>query len=121
MRYRTAGDGERGAGTVLVLGVCAVALGLLGVLMLVGQAAAAQARASTGADLAALTAADTARGLRSGDPCAAAATVATANRVRMTGCRIGTERGGTAEIIVSAPMPYPWPAATARARAGAPP
>ncbi|MEH0108547.1 Rv3654c family TadE-like protein [Tersicoccus sp. MR15.9] len=112
---------ERGAGTVLVVGLCAVALALLGVLVLLGQAAAAQARAATGADLAALAAADIARGLRAGDPCAAAGSIAAANRVRVAGCRITDERGGTAEIVVTAPMPYPWPAATGRARAGAPP
>lgn len=104
-----------------MVGVCAVALGLVGLLLLLGQAATAQARAATGADLAALAAADTARGLRSGYPCDVAGAVAAANRVRMTGCRLFTDRGGIAEIAVTAPMPYPWPPATGRARAGAPP
>ncbi|WP_159440540.1 Rv3654c family TadE-like protein [Tersicoccus phoenicis] len=118
---REVGDTDRGAVTVLVVGLCGVVLALIGALLLLGQAAAAQARATTGADLTALAAADTARGLRDGEPCRVAGAIAVANRVRMEVCRITAERGGTAQIVVTAPMPYPWPAATGRARAGAPP
>ncbi|GGC81013.1 hypothetical protein GCM10011512_04720 [Tersicoccus solisilvae] len=120
-RLAVAAGGDRGAGTVLVVGLCALALGLLGVLLLVAQAAAASARAATGADLAALAAADTARGLRPGDPCGVAGAVAAANRVRVITCRIGADRGGTADVVVTSALPYPWPPATGRARAGAPP
>ena len=87
------GDRDRGSGTVhaltftMVLGVL-----LVGVLLL-AQAGIATHRAGKAADLAALAAADTARGLVAGEPCAAAERVARDNGARLEQCElVGPER-----------------------------
>lgn len=80
------GDGERGAGSMLMLGVLAsvvlltvVTVPLLG-LLAVGQGV------QNAADAAALAAADTASGAVSGFPCAAAAQTAVVNGAAVTAC-----------------------------------
>lgn len=60
---------------------------LLAVLML-AQAGVAAHRAGKAADLAALAAADTARGLVAGDPCGTAARVARDNGAELVVCRL---------------------------------
>lgn len=111
--------GDRGAGTVLVLAVCAglVALGAgLGVL---GQAAVARHRAEAAADLAALAAADVLLGRAAGDACARAEGTAAANRATLASCEVGS--GSTVAVVVrvrpagAAALLGP---ATGRARAG---
>ncbi|CAN5242963.1 hypothetical protein BH09ACT5_BH09ACT5_12220 [soil metagenome] len=85
---RRALGGDRGAGTVLVLGL---GLGTVAVLMLVLPlyAALATRHAVVGAaDAAALAAADTASGLVPGHPCDSAARVAAANGAHLAGCRV---------------------------------
>ncbi len=78
----TAGAGrDRGAGSVLVLGLLAAGLVLAAGVAVLGQAAVAATRAGAAADLAALAGADAALGRTSGStggPCAAAARVAAA-------------------------------------------
>ena len=113
-----AGDPERGAGTVLVLGIAAVVL-LLG-LALAGLGAAQQARgtAQAAADLGALAAATA---LRHGfDPCAAGGEAVTRNGGVLVECR--TEEGGIVEVTASrasAGLPgWAGRGALARARAG---
>ncbi|HSN35153.1 MAG TPA: Rv3654c family TadE-like protein [Arthrobacter sp.] len=110
---------ERGAGTVLALG-----LGLLVVLAavlvaLLAQSAAMASRAAAAADLAALAAADVARGLAPGEPCAVAADVARRNRARVISCAEGA--GSTVQIRTELEVRTPLGAATGLARAGPPP
>ncbi|WP_069386059.1 Rv3654c family TadE-like protein [Cellulosimicrobium cellulans] len=112
-------DGERGAGSVLVLGIVA---GLVVVLVALGSLAQAQAlrgRAQAGADLAALAAASA---LRDGwDACGRAHETAARNDVRVTGCaeagegsvRVDVTAGPVVEVLDVA-----LGEATAAARAG---
>lgn len=77
---------ERGAGTVLVIGVVLMlaALGLVGVV--IGGYSTAQHATSGAADLVALSAAAAYRD--GGDACAAAAAIAADNTVEVTGCTV---------------------------------
>lgn len=92
---------ERGSGTVLAIGLVTVLL-LLAVFMtgLMGVMQAKQGAAKA-ADLAALIAADTARGLREGDPCQVAAQVAEDNGATLVGCAAPAGRSGTIDVRVS--------------------
>jgi secretion/DNA translocation related TadE-like protein len=79
---------ERGAGSVLVVGVLAA---LLMLVMLAAPLAAAhldRRRAAGAADAAALAAADTLIGIVPGDACANAAMTAAANGATLTGCTV---------------------------------
>lgn len=110
---------ERGAGTVLALG-----LGLLAVLAavlvtLLAQSAALATRAAGAADLAALAAADAARGITPGEPCAVAAEVARRNQARILSCAEGA--GSTVQVRTELGVRTPVGAATGLARAGPPP
>jgi len=89
--------GERGAGTVVALGV---GLGVMAVLLLVMPLAAAlSARhaVTAAADAAALAAADTASGLVPGHPCDAALRVAAANGTSLRSCILD---GPVATVVV---------------------
>lgn len=112
-------SGERGSGTVLVLGLSAVVLVLLSVVLLLGSVVTARHRASVSADLAALAGADVVLGRAGGDPCGRAAEVARAHDSLLERCVVGTDdsvavavstrpRGGAAVLGT----------ATAHARAG---
>lgn len=114
-------DEERGAGTVLMGALALLTLVLVAAAALLLQAASAASKAATAADLAALAAADTARGLSSGDPCAAAATVADQHGAVVADCEIGATGPGTAVIRVSVDVPGVLPDAVGAARAGPPP
>ncbi|MDZ4351201.1 MAG: Rv3654c family TadE-like protein [Arthrobacter sp.] len=110
---------ERGAGTVLALG-----LGLLVVLAavliaLLAQSAAMASRAAAAADLAALAAADAARGIAPGEPCAVAVDVAHRNGARVISCAEGA--GHTVQVRTELAVRTPMGAATGLARAGPPP
>ncbi|WKR20372.1 Rv3654c family TadE-like protein [Actinomyces israelii] len=89
---RVAAAGERGAGTVLVVGVIAVLLAAaLGVSGLI-QAQAAAGRARTAADLAALGGATALSSvLAPGDPCEVAGRVARANGAEVRACTVVEE------------------------------
>ncbi|MET4137285.1 Rv3654c family TadE-like protein [Pseudarthrobacter sp. PvP090] len=111
--------GERGAGTVLVLG-----LGLLVVLAavliaLLAQSAAMASRAAAAADLAALAAADVARGIAPGVPCAVAMDVAHRNGASVLSCAEGA--GYAVQVRTELAVRTPLGAATGLARAGPPP
>lgn len=82
----SAGLRDRGAGSVLAVGVCAVMVVGALVVGALGQAVVARHAVSSAADLAALAAADR---LAAGhvDGCAVAARVVTAHGSRLTGCR----------------------------------
>lgn len=92
---------DRGAGTVLVVAVVAVALVLLsGAALLVG-AERGRATAQSAADLAALAAAARLAhpGGGAGSACAVAREVATRNGVRLTGCR--TRPDGVVDVTTT--------------------
>ncbi len=121
---------DRGAGTVMSIGICLALLGAAVAGLLMVQASVAAVRAATAADLAALAGADALRGLEPlsgeagtgagmGDGCAAARKTAARNEARLTSCTADRERGTvTVEAEVRTPaLPAP---ATARARAGPP-
>lgn len=84
MTESTGADPERGAGTVLVLGVVAAVLVLVLGLAALAQAQAARGRAQAGADLAALAAASAARD--GWDACIRAHEVAARNDAVVTAC-----------------------------------
>ncbi|GED09973.1 Rv3654c family TadE-like protein [Cellulosimicrobium cellulans] len=90
-------DAERGAGTVLVLGVVAAVLVLALGLAALAHAQAARGAAQTGADLAALAAAAAARD--GWDPCGRAREVAARNAVSVTAC--GEQDGGVVRVDVA--------------------
>lgn len=103
---------DRGVASVWAVGLVALLLAGFGVVLLLGQLAGLRQRVATGADLAALAAAD--RALRGADAaCAAAGRVAAAHRVRVVRCDMA---GEIADLSVAGEMgPY---AVTVRARAG---
>ena len=100
-----------GLGLLLVAGCGAVAL--------LGQALGASSRAASAADLAALAAADTERGLRPGDACSAASEVAALNDAAVTSCEIEVP-GSTVRVVVTVEGGPLWGSVPGRARAGPP-
>lgn len=102
-----------GAALALVLITLTLAL------LIMVQAALAAGRAGSGADLAALAAADAARGLTTGRPCDVAAAVAAENDVRLETCQV-VGGGVIVDVATSVPLPPPWGEATGRSRAGPP-
>ncbi|TLP71824.1 Rv3654c family TadE-like protein [Nesterenkonia sphaerica] len=82
---------ERGSGTIVALGVIASLMVVMALVVVLGAAAAAKAQAHRASDLAALAAADTARGLNVGDPCTVAEQVAARNSAVLAECVVGGE------------------------------
>ncbi|MDO4898353.1 MAG: hypothetical protein Q3965_03495 [Rothia sp. (in: high G+C Gram-positive bacteria)] len=114
---------ERGSNTVTSMGLACLLL-LLGVTVagLIGVVTANH-RAATAADLAALAAADTARGLRSGDACAVAGQVAAENQAQLTGCAPHTSTPGVVDVRLEVAITGPFSflgSAEGLARAGPP-
>lgn len=114
-------DREAGAGTALMAGIAVSALLLLSVVGLFVQASVAASRAATAADLSALAAADAARGLRDGSPCAVAAETALHHDARLTRCSIEGESGHIVQVHTEVDSIPALPPASGRARAGPPP
>lgn len=86
--------------------------------------ASAQQRATTAADLAVLAAADSARGLRPGQPCQLAQTIAEANGAQLTACAQPSGLPGVVDARVQVEIPAPYQLlgkAEAISRAGPPP
>lgn len=110
--------GERGAGAVTVLLTAFTTLVLLGAVAALGTATVAAARAAAAADLAALAAADAARGLVPADPCALAGQVADRHGASLTACSDAGD--GTVLVRTRYASSLPWPA-TGVSRAGPPP
>lgn len=110
-------SGERGAGTVLVLGVVlTIATALLAVSVL-ASGYLARRQAASAADLAALAAA-TRLADGGGDPCRTAAEIAAANFATLRQCAV---QGFDVEVAVwvAVPGPMHWlPDQERRARAG---
>ncbi|WP_144791175.1 Rv3654c family TadE-like protein [Kocuria palustris] len=117
------GHPDRGAGTVLGLILALVAVFLITAALGVGQAAILTHRAGNAADLSALAAADTARGLRIGEPCEVAAELARLNGAQLTDCAIVGPDATTADVSVGVDLPSALAVlgqAHGRSRAGAP-
>jgi len=101
---------ERGAASILVIGLFATAALLISLVLGLGVATTARHRAAAAADLAALAAVD------SGEGCTAAARIAHSNRGRLLACRSGP--AGTVEVRVEVDVPFPGGVARGTARAG---
>ncbi|BCW68276.1 hypothetical protein NicSoilB4_30390 [Arthrobacter sp. NicSoilB4] len=110
---------ERGAGTVLALGLGMVVIAAAVLIVLLAQSAALAFRAAAAADLAALAGADAARRITPGEPCAVAADVARRNGARILSCREGP--GSTVQVRTELDIRTPLGGATGLARAGPPP
>ena len=109
---------DQGSATILVLGICLIAMVLATAVAATGSAIVARHRAQAAADLGALAAADVLVGRASGAPCAAAARVASAQGATLTEC----ELSGT-DVLVRASVEPRGPVAAlgvavAAARAG---
>lgn len=116
-RGRAPARGERGSGTVSVLGTAALGAGLLLAVAALGQASVTGARAAGAADLAALAASDARRGLSDHEPCALAGRTAERNGAVVVACEVRED--GTVRVAVELAR-APLPAATADAVAGPP-
>jgi secretion/DNA translocation related TadE-like protein len=106
---------DRGAASVLVIGVVAALLLLTSGAMTVVAVVAASHRARLAADLAAIAGAQALQGGAVGDACEVAAAVAMSNRAQLAGCVVvGLDVAVTVHVD-----PARWPSpAVARARAG---
>lgn len=97
-------DSERGSGTVMALGVIAVLMILMGLVHTLSAVGAARTQAAAAGDLAALAAADAARGLLVGDPCSVAEDVAAANEATLEDCTVGGAEPTEVWVVVSRPV-----------------
>ena len=104
---------------MLALGLGMAVIMALALLLLLAQSAVAASRAAAAADLAALAAADAARGITSGEPCAVAREVALKNNATLAACAEGPD--ATVQVRTEFGAGPFLGAATGRARAGPPP
>ena len=119
MRREHPGRGDEGSGTVLVLGVCAVALALVLAVLGLGAAVTARHRAESAADLAALAGADVVLGRAPGEPCARAAGVLAASGARVATCAVAADGSVQVTAVVAVRGRFAaLGAARATARAG---
>ncbi|MEE2567792.1 Rv3654c family TadE-like protein [Pseudarthrobacter sp. J64] len=110
---------ERGSGTVLAAGLGMVLILGLAMLMLLAQASVMAGRAAAAADLAALAAADSWRGLTAGEPCAVAGEVAGRHDAEVLECIKSPDH--SVEVRIQLHHAAVFGPATARSRAGPPP
>jgi secretion/DNA translocation related TadE-like protein len=101
-------------------GLAMLALLLAATLVLMVQAATGASKAATAADLAALVAADAARGITVGEPCTEAAATAEQHGAELVQCDVGGTGAGTVVVRVVVGTTGPLPDATGAARAGSP-
>jgi secretion/DNA translocation related TadE-like protein len=106
---------DRGSGSVLGLAVIAAVLCLAGMLVPLVSITIAKQRVTTGADAAALAAADVAAGILPGVPCEAAASVTRSNGLSTGDCELRGE-----VVTVSAHLSVMGFEVTGTARAGPP-
>ena len=115
---------DEGSGTVHGMTIAVVICALLIVILMLGQAGISMHRAAKAADLAALAAADTARGLASGVPCDVARAVAQENGAVMDHCELVAPEQTTVDVRTSIALfgPLePLGPAVGVSRAGPPP
>ncbi|MGO1181702.1 MAG: Rv3654c family TadE-like protein [Micrococcaceae bacterium] len=110
---------DAGSGTVTMIATLAVALTLLTGTATLNHAAIAAAKSAAAADLAALAAADAARGLMLSEPCVLAERTATRHGAQLVTCEIAD--GGIARVTTTVETRLPIWNATGEARAGPPP
>lgn len=110
---RAVGNGERGSGTVLVVGLLGVAVALLLPLVLLASVAGARANAQGAADLAAIAGASAWHDQDGGAPCAVAGSVLVEHGARLVSCEVRGE-----DVVVTAAVPTRVGDANATARAG---
>lgn len=106
---------DDGASTAMMLTVFAALMLLLAAALTLVQVHVAASRAAVAADLAALAAADAARGLMMGEPCALAAQTVDAHGAAMTDCQIADPGVAHIQVQIQAPVGF---TATAESRAG---
>lgn len=106
---------DEGASTAMMLTVFAALMLLLAAALSLVQVHVAASRAAVAADLAALSAADAARGLMVGEPCALAAQTVETHGAVMTECDVAAP--GVAYIRVQLAVPIGF-TTTAESRAG---
>ncbi len=104
----------------MMAGIACAILLLLAMVVILVQAAVGASRASTAADLAALAAADAARGLTQGEPCEVAGEVAGRHGVELESCQQIGAQGHIVDVTTSVQISYMLGAASGRARAGPP-
>ncbi|MBM7849539.1 secretion/DNA translocation related TadE-like protein [Arthrobacter roseus] len=105
----------------MMAGIAFAILLLLAMLVILVQATVGASRASTAADLAALAAADVARGLTPGEPCAVAGEVASRHGVELKSCQQVGAQGHIVDVTTSVHISSLLGSANGRARAGPPP
>lgn len=110
---------DRGSATPLALSLLVGAMGLVVGLGLAAQAFLAHARADGTADLAALAAADAARGLAPGTPCEVAEELVTRDGADLVDCLANTSLG-TVIVEVEVDLPPPLTVVRATGVAGPP-
>lgn len=106
---------DTGASTAMMLTVFAALMLLLAATLTLVQVHVAASRAAVAADLAALSAADAARGLMVGDPCALAASTVVAHGATMDSCEISAPGVAHVQVRLASPIGLD---ATAESRAG---
>lgn len=106
---------DDGASTAMMLTVFASLMLLLAAALTLLQVHVAASRAAVAADLAALSAADVARGLMVGEPCALADQTSTAHGAVMTSCDITAPGVAHVQVRLTSPIGLE---ATAESRAG---
>lgn len=106
---------DEGASTAMMLTVFAALMLLLAAALTLIQVHVAASRAAGAADLAALAAADAARGLMIAEPCSLAADTVAAHGAHLTDCDIAAPGVAHIRVQVEAPMGL---TATAESRAG---
>ena len=116
---RERGLRERGTATVMAVALTAFALVLMGAVGFAGRSAFIKAHAEGTADLAALGAADAARGKVPGEPCQVAKEMVEREGLDLSDCVARTDLG-TAKVEVKAEMPKPLKAIKVTAVAGNP-
>lgn len=115
---------DEGSGTIHGLTLAVTLCFLLVVVLLIGQAAILTHRAAKAADLAALAAADVARGLSPGVPCDVAARVAADNGAQLSECAVVAPENTIVDVTAVIELPQPLASlgpATGVSRAGPPP
>lgn len=119
LRERGRGARERGTATVMAVALTAFALVLMGAVGFAARSALIKAHAEGTADLAALGAADAARGKVPGEPCQVAKEMVKREDLEMVDC-VARADLGTVKVEVKAKMPKPLKAIKVTAVAGNP-
>lgn len=111
---------ERGAGTILVVGLTLVVLAVCSGAVIAARALTAVEQAARAADLTALAAADAERGVSAGSPCQVAGRTARLNGAQLVSCVIEVPNA-IVRVVVRSDTEVWGNRAEGRARAGRPP